>query len=65
MKCECENLSLLKKLDSQFMDRYREHLEKIELDHETWDIIYQCSETKLFFIKSFPQSELHGVGPPE
>ncbi|MCP4140577.1 MAG: hypothetical protein GY755_09860 [Chloroflexi bacterium] len=62
MKCQCQHVTELNGVEAQ---KYaREHLEKIHVDGETWEIEYLCSETNTHLIMDFPQSELQGGGPP-
>ena len=62
MKCKCTEFSELNGAEAK---KYAQnHLIKIRVDGETWQIEYKCPDTSLLWIMDFPFSESHGGGPP-
>ena len=46
-------------------ERYRnEHLERVRVDHEKWEVEYIDEKTGEKWIMDYPHSEYHGGGPP-
>lgn len=41
------------------------HLEKLAVNESGWEILYRDPNDGRFWVKWFPQSEMHGGGPPE
>ncbi|MEQ8523176.1 Imm27 family immunity protein [Gracilimonas sp.] len=41
------------------------YLEKLAVDKSGWEILYRAPNDGRFWVKWFPQSEMHGGGPPE
>ncbi len=41
------------------------YLQKLAVDKTGWEILYRDPNDGRLWIKSFPQSEMHGGGPPE
>lgn len=62
-KCRCEEL---KHIHGRAVQDYAStHLQKLSVNFNTWEILYQCSVTKRFWKEYYPHSEAHGGGPPE
>ena len=40
------------------------NLTKVVVDLSGWEILYRCVGDGTFWLKTYPQSELHGGGPP-
>lgn len=43
----------------------KHYLEKLAIDETGWEILYRDPIDDRLWVKSFPQSEMHGGGPPE
>jgi len=41
------------------------YLEKVAVDETSWEILSRDPNDGRFWVKSFPQNEMHGGGPPE
>jgi hypothetical protein len=62
MNCRCTRLS---EIEGQEANIYaKNHLQKIRVDGERWEIKYVCPETGIVWIMDFPKSHLQGGGPP-
>jgi hypothetical protein len=62
MECRCRSLD---RLDGAEAASYaQEHLRLLSVDHDTWDAAYECPSTGVKWTEHYPQSELHGGGPP-
>jgi len=59
--CRCDELKLI---EGAVVQSYTEHLRKIRVDAATWDVFYECPITGATWVKSYPQSSLHGGGAP-
>jgi hypothetical protein len=63
MACKCNELAKLDDIPSKGMQAYAsEHLIKVSVDAEAWEIVYQCPETGIKFLRKNIHSELHGGG---
>ncbi len=62
-KCRCEELKHIHGRTAE--DYARLHLQKLSVNFNTWEILYQCPITKRFWKEYYPRSEAHGGGPPE
>ena len=62
MNCRCDKI---KELDGVEAEIYAQnHLRKIRVDGELWQIEYECPDTGARWLMDFPHSEYHGGGPP-
>ena len=62
MKCKCLAITELDGAEAkQYADQ---HLLEVTTDAVNWTVEYVCPETKRRFLLDYPQSELHGGGPP-
>ena len=62
MKCKCVSITELNGAAAkQYAD---EHLTELKTDAVNWTVEYVCPETRRTFLLDYPQSELHGGGPP-
>jgi hypothetical protein len=62
MNCRCAEIN---ELDGAEAEIYAQnHLKKIRVDGELWQIEYECPDTDARWLMDFPQSEYHGGGPP-
>ena len=59
--CRCNELT---SIEGAEVEPYTEHLRKIRVDAETWEVFYDCPITGAMWVKSYPESSLHGGGPP-
>lgn len=41
------------------------YLEELVVDSPNWEILYRDPKDGRFWVKTYPQSNLHGGGPPE
>lgn len=62
MECRCKELIELNGMEAQ--NYYKEHLKKISVDGQAWQITYQCPITGILWLADFPHSERQGGGPP-
>ena len=63
MKCVCKTVAFLKGVEA---DRYVEgHLRLLSMDYTRWIGRYECPETGLQWIKTYPFPALQAGGPPE
>jgi hypothetical protein len=62
MQCGCESIF---ELSGNEADQYAdEHLEELAVDVVAWTVTYECPTKGLRWLRDYPQSELHGGGPP-
>ena len=65
MECRCGK-SAFDVLRGNEADYYaRQHLTKAWVNSAAWLKGYQCPLTQTLWVMSYPQSHLHGGGPPE
>ena len=62
MNCNCQNTSELNGNDA--IEYAENHLIKIQVDGENWQILYKCPLTGIQWLKDYPHSEYHGGGSP-
>ena len=62
MKCTCKEVNEINGADAKLYAQ--EHLTQVEVNGETWEVKYKCSETGIIWVMDFPFSELQGGGPP-
>lgn len=62
MKCECDDKDQFEGVQAE--DYAREHLQQVRVDKVNWETEYVCPVTGSVWLKDFPQSHLHGGGPP-
>jgi hypothetical protein len=62
MKCVCQEIATLRGNEA---DAYMaEHLRLILFDLENWENLYECPETGIRWLETFPYPAAHGGGPP-
>jgi hypothetical protein len=62
MNCACASLV---ELTGDAAEAYvREHLERLDLDPDTWSVRFRCPDTGHLWVRDFPRGELHTGGPP-
>lgn len=60
-ECLCDEINELNGIEAQ---KYaRDHLIKLSVNPQTWEISYKCPEKDILWILDFPFSEMHGGGP--
>ncbi len=61
MKCYCREIAVL---EGAKAIEYTAHMEVVRTDKLKWETEYECPYTKIRWIIEYPNSELHGGGPP-
>ena len=61
MKCKCIEINKLE--GNEAIQYARNHLRKVKVDGEKWEIEYICPESGIRWIEDFPYGESHGGGP--
>lgn len=63
MTCRCREIEQLHGAEGQTYEK--DHLRRLSIDEENWQVLLECPETGLLWKKYYPQAEAHGGGPPE
>jgi hypothetical protein len=63
MKCTCKSVALLKGVDAEHY--MNEHLRLLGVDHNTREAHFECPDTGLRWVETYPYPAAHGYGPPE
>jgi hypothetical protein len=62
VNCACTSLV---ELNGAAADEYaRQHLERLDLDPDTWSVRFRCPETGHLWVRDFPRGEPVTGGPP-
>lgn len=61
--CKCNELQRLNGAAGQ--EYARSHLEQVEVDSESWIVLYRCPITGWYWKRHYPHGEAHGGGAPE
>jgi hypothetical protein len=61
MNCRCNDVEVL---DGREAQDYADHLRQLKVDPVNWETLYECPITGKHWLETFPQSNLHGGGPP-
>ena len=62
MICICKKTTELN--GAEAIEYAQEHLNKIRVDGDSWQIEYECPDTHIRWLMDYPHGELHGGGPP-
>jgi hypothetical protein len=49
----------------RIIELVRSHLSEVERDASGWDVLYRDPKDERLWELTYPQSELHGGGPPQ
>ena len=61
--CRCVKIDHISGADAQ---KYiSSHLKEVEVNDQTWEILFICPITKLFWIEKYLHSESQGGGSPD
>jgi hypothetical protein len=61
MVCHCSDVAELSGEEAKtYAD---EHLERVEVRADGWELVYRCPDTGREWIRDYPRSEEHGGGP--
>jgi len=62
MNCKCHYVSEFYGNDA--IEYAENHLKKIRVDGENWQVLFECPLTGIQWLKDFPDSGFHGGGSP-
>lgn len=61
--CKCDIIKILHGESGQ--NYVNEHMNKIAVNDDTWEILYHCLNSNRYWKKYFPNPEEHGGGLPD
>lgn len=62
MNCRCTELE---SLEGFLATEYAaQHLQQVGADGDKWELYFECPDTRIRWTMRYPESELHGGGPP-
>jgi hypothetical protein len=65
MSAICKCLSEEKMHGAEGAKYTAEHLIEIAYNQDTWETLYECPETGVLWVKTYPHAEYHGGGSPD